>query len=106
MEKRKIIGILVAIIVTVIMIFAAHNNENPDNGLIARSDLTFLEIGMSFDAVSLQIGEPDRSTGSGIYWFEYDLEDGSKLLLSFIHLDHLDQAVIVSNDGAQTRIFP
>jgi len=82
------------------------NKELPERNEISRSDLRFLKLGMSYDEVTTHIGEPDRDTGSGIYWFEYDLEGGERLLLGFANLNHLDTAIIVEKDGKQVNILP
>ena len=43
---------------------------------ISRSDLAFIHEGISYDNIVAKIGEPKRDVSSGVYLFEYDLEDG------------------------------
>ena len=69
-------------------------------------DLAFLYWGISYEEVVNHIGEPDSDNGSGIYLFEYTLEDGGVLTLSFVYLDNLDHATIHETDGTWTTLIP
>ena len=63
------------------------------------SDFQFLKLGMSFEQVVAEVGEPDRDIGSGVYLFQYDLADGRKITLQFIRKDELSGVWVVSRDG-------
>lgn len=90
-------------VITILIVCLYYNIQGHK---LSRSDLDFLREGLRYNEVVAQIGKPDRETGSGVYWFEYDLENGEQLLLGFMKLEHLDSAVIVERDGKQKRIFP
>lgn len=67
-----------------------------------KKDLSFIEKGMSYDSIVENLGEPDAEIGSGIHIFVYNLEDGSKLTLSFIELNSLLSATVVDEDNKLT----
>ena len=76
-----------------------------NNASISRSDLEFIREGISYDEVISRIGEPKKDIGSGVYLFEYNLDDGSQLRLGFIQLDYLFRAVIIEKDGKETNLL-
>jgi len=57
-------------------------------------DFDFLQLGVSYEDVVAQAGEPDRNVGSGVYLFQYDIADGQIVTLQFFSLDELTGAWI------------
>jgi hypothetical protein len=51
---------------------------------LALSDFDFLELGMSFEDITDELGLPDRFTGSGLVDVQYDLDDGRIIELTFM----------------------
>jgi hypothetical protein len=66
---------------------------------LALSDFDFLELGMSFEDITEELGLPDRFTGSGLVDAQYDLDDGRIIELTFMESDKLLGARIRENDG-------
>lgn len=60
---------------------------------------------MSYEDIVAQVGKPDRDVGSGVYLFQYDLIDGTHVMLQFITLDKLTGAWLVKSDGAREDLL-
>ena len=56
---------------------------------------SFIEIGLSYEEIKGHVGEADRDIGSGVYLFQYDLDDGRVITLQFISLDHLTAGYVM-----------
>jgi hypothetical protein len=46
-----------------------------------------IHAGMSFAEICNLVGQPDKEIGSGIYVYQYNLNDGTHVLIGFISLE-------------------
>lgn len=102
-QRQKIILILITVISLISII--GYTNWLSGKNVVSRSDLGFIRKGISYNEVVSQIGEPNRDIGSGVYLFEYELDDGGLLTLGFSNLNYLNQASILEKDGTSSSIL-
>jgi hypothetical protein len=102
LNKYKVRIILITSIVLIIVCFLGYffiiNNKkgilgNPDEKFASeKKTLQFFtnllkdRKNISYDEMISLFGNPDRDVGSGIYIFEYKLEDGTRILFGFTDL--------------------
>ena len=60
---------------------------------------------MSMEDIVRLCGIPDHNTGSGIYIFIYDLNDGSKIRIGTPDLKQLYYVRVDSNDGKSADLL-
>jgi len=103
-DKRQNIVLFLIIVISLISIIG-YISWTTKKSVVSRSDLGFIREGISYDIVVSQIGEPNRDVGSGVYLFEYELDDGGLLILGFSNLDYLNQASILEKDGTSISLL-
>jgi len=72
---------------------------------LQRKDFDFLEKGMFYDEIYSKVGPPAEDAGSGIFIPVYNLEDGSRIYLSFPNNKTLYKVYIQYNDGTTEDII-
>jgi hypothetical protein len=102
-RKSNFLFVVLAIIVLILIGIYFHSY---DKRLLSISDLSFLKVGMDYDEITKQLGKPDRDISTNIYKFEYDLQNDEKLQIAFIHLDYLERADIVQENGKRLVVAP
>lgn len=100
---RKLTGLLIIIaLVGNVSSCTTATSSDHDRTL---DDFSFLKPEMSYEDIVAQVGKPDRDVGSGVYLFQYDLIDGTHVMLQFITLDKLTGAWLVKSDGAREDLL-
>jgi hypothetical protein len=93
--------LVIVLLILGILFIVFYRNSKP-----ALRDFSFLSIGMSYDQIVSNVGVPDRDVGSGVYLFQYDLNDGRKIMLQFFTKDHLSRIWLIQTDGQQELWIP
>lgn len=75
-----------------------------DNGNFTVSDFDEIQLGMSYDKVVGIMGEPTGTTGFGIVWKVYGLNDGSYMKMLFTGYNEiLTEMIMVDKNGKEIK---